>query len=265
MKIHNQNVELDVTDTQLGDTALVFQHHWGGSAATWNGVIEQLRGQFRCVAIDARGAGSSSAPASGYRTADHASDTRAVIAQLGLQRYVLVGHSMGGKAAQWLAAQQPQGLAGLVLVASSPLSPMAIDEAQRQQMHGAYAFLGAVEWTLDNVLLGSAVDSATRQQLRDDALRLSAPARAGWLEIGSREDLSALAARVQVPVSIIAGELDRVDPLAVVTSKIAPLYPAAELHLLPGKGHLLPAEAPQEIAQIIRQFAQTLTPQSQAA
>ncbi|KPC54181.1 alpha/beta fold hydrolase [Amantichitinum ursilacus] len=260
MKIHNQNVELNVIDTAVGDVALVFQHHWGGSAASWNTVIEQLRGQFRCVAIDARGAGDSSAPAIGYSTADHASDARAVIEALGLKRYLLVGHSMGGKAAQLLASQQPAGLEGVVLVASSPLSPMAIDEAQRQQMHGAYAFLGAVEFTLDNVLLGSTVAPPVRQQLRDDALRLSLPGKNGWLEVGSREDFSARAAQVNVPVTIIAGELDRVDPVEVITHKIAPLYPAAELHLLPGKGHLLPAEAPQDLANIIRKFATRAVP-----
>jgi 3-oxoadipate enol-lactonase len=49
-----------------------------------------------------------------------------VILELNLKRYVLVGHSMGGKIAQLMASRRPTGLAGLVLVAPSPPSPMAL-------------------------------------------------------------------------------------------------------------------------------------------
>jgi len=46
------------------------------------------------------------------------------------------------------ASKRPQGLLGLVLVASARLSPMAIDEARREQMEVAYADLADVEWSL---------------------------------------------------------------------------------------------------------------------
>lgn len=82
---------------------------WGGSARTWNRVIEQLRSTFRCIAYDQRAWGESDAPADGYTISDLAGDAAALIRALHLKRYVLVGHSMGGKAAQFLAAQRPTG------------------------------------------------------------------------------------------------------------------------------------------------------------
>jgi pimeloyl-ACP methyl ester carboxylesterase len=254
MKILSDGVELCVTDSGAGETALVFQHHWGGSSRTWDDVVLRLKDRFRCVAFDARGAGESQAPAFGYGTADHARDALNVIASLKLARYVLVGHSMGGKAAQWLAARRPAGLVGLVLVASAPLAPMVIDEEQRQQMRKAYRDRNTVEWTLDNVLLGSPVKAASREQLIVDALRLSPAAMAGWLEIGSREDGSMSAASIKVPVLIVAGELDRVDPVPVVMSHLISHYPSAEVHFLPGKGHLLPVEAAEDLACLIDSF-----------
>jgi len=262
MKIASHGVQLNVNDTGTGARSstptLVFQHFWGGSSLTWSEVISHLRDRFRCVAIDARGAGASAAPASGYSMEDHADDAFHVIESLGLTRYVLVGHSMGGKAAQLLASRRPPGLLGLALVASSPLSPMAIDEAQRRQMRTAYANRGAVEWTLDQVLLGSPVAAASREQLIADALRLSPEATAGWLDVGSREDFAAKASSIDVPVAIVVGERDRVDPVAVVESHIRPHYPRALVRYLPDKGHLLPVEASQEVAADIQLFIQQL-------
>jgi pimeloyl-ACP methyl ester carboxylesterase len=207
------------------------------------------------VAIDARGAGASAAPAKGYSTEDHAGDVLNVIQTLGVTRYILVGHSMGGKASQVLASKRPQGLLGVVLVASSPPSPMVIDEVQREQMKKAYSDNHAIEWSLDNVLLGSPISLEDRAQLIADALRLSAEAKAGWVDIGTREDFSKEVQNINVPVVIVAGELDRVDPIHVVKSHVIPHYPLAPTHFLPGKGHLLPVEAPQEIASIVSLFA----------
>ncbi len=258
MKISSNGVQLHVADTEVGDTALVFLHHWGGSSQTWADVVARLKHRFRCVAIDARGAGQSDAPSEGYGTADHAADALSVIRSLGLTRYVLVGHSMGGKAAQVLAAGRPAGLLGVALIATSPPSPMAIEDTQRGQMKMAYADRGAVEWSLENVLLGSPVPDESRQQLIADALKLSTPAKAGWIDIGTREDFSGDIANIDVPVAIVAGELDRVDPVSVVKEHILPRYPAAQVNFLVGKGHLLPVEAPAEVAAIVGRFAGAL-------
>lgn len=128
---------------------------------------------------------------------------------------------------------------------------MAIDEAQRARMRVAYGDRSAIEWTLRNVLLGSPISAPSREQLIVDALRLSAEASSGWIDIGSRENLSKYAANIDVPVVIVAGELDRVDPPTVQKAHIVPRYPTAQVSFLPNRGHLLPVEAPQEVATLI--------------
>ena len=130
MTVAVNGINLTVTQAGSGGDALVFLHFWGGSSREWSTVIEGLSSTYRCVAPDARGSGSSDAPASGYRIADLADDVQGVIAALNLESYVLVGHSMGGKTAQVLAARPPEGLKGLALVASSPASPMQVDSAR---------------------------------------------------------------------------------------------------------------------------------------
>ena len=118
--------------------ALVFLHYWGGSARTWERVIRSLDTQFRCVAYDQRGWGLSDAPADGYKLQDLAQDAYMLIEALGLQRYVLVGHSMGGKVAQLMASQRPTGLEALILVAPASPAPQHIPEEARQAQLHAY-------------------------------------------------------------------------------------------------------------------------------
>jgi pimeloyl-ACP methyl ester carboxylesterase len=120
-------------DAGTGEPALLFLHYYGGSARTWSGVTSRLSQYYRCVAYDQRGWGLSDAPPDGYAIADLARDASEVIRALQIARYVLVGHSMGGKAAQLLASQRPEGLEGVVLVAPAAPTPQNIPEPARQQ------------------------------------------------------------------------------------------------------------------------------------
>ena len=258
MKVISNGVALNVTDTGVGETTLVFLHHFGGSTRTWADVIGRLESRFRCVAIEARGTGDSEAPASGYSTHDHTKDAQGVIDALALERFIIIGHSMGGKAAQLLASKQPKGLIGLVLTASAPPSPAKIDEQQREQMRGAYGNRESIEFVLDNVLLGSPISTEARKLLIAEALRVTPQAKSGWIDIGTSDDIRTEAKSIDVPMVIVAGDSDRVDPLDVVKTEIVPVYPRAELHLLPGKGHILPLEAPLELATIIGDFVGVL-------
>jgi pimeloyl-ACP methyl ester carboxylesterase len=72
-------------------------------------VPNRLKTDFRCVAYDHRGWGESDKPETSYSVHDLANDAEALIQTLGLMRYVLIGHSMGGKVAQLLAAKRPGG------------------------------------------------------------------------------------------------------------------------------------------------------------
>ena len=113
MDITTNNVRLHVEDQGQGATTLVFLHYWGGSSRTWREVIGALGPDVRCIAIDQRGWGRSDAPAEGYVLADLAADAEGVIGALGLERYILVGHSMGGKVAQLIPRRGgPQGWRG---------------------------------------------------------------------------------------------------------------------------------------------------------
>ncbi|GAB0119154.1 alpha/beta fold hydrolase [Acidisoma sp. 7E03] len=234
--------------------ALVFLHYWGGTARSWQPVIAALPETLRSVALDARGWGRSGRPADGYDIRTMADDVEAAIAALGLERYLLVGHSMGGKVAQLIASRRPAGLAGLVLVAPSPAQGKRLPLAERQAMAAAYASAEAAEWTVDNILSGRPLPAAVRAELIAGSLAGAEAAKRAWPHTGIAEDVSANLGRIEVPVRVIGGEMDKVDSVAMLQSLVLPSLGAARLTVIEGAGHLLPLEAPLEVAAQILAF-----------
>lgn len=254
MDIQTRTTTVHVSDEGSGEPALVFLHYWGGSSRTWSPVVSELASAYRSVAVDHRGWGLSEAPQQGYAIADMADDAQDVIETLRLSHYVLVGHSMGGKVAQLLASRRPQGLAGAVLVAPSPPSPTLLPDGQRAAMAAAYESRESVAWVLDNVLTASALDERLREQAIADSLRGAREAKAAWPNAAMREDITHEVGSIDVPVLVVGGELDQVDPVETLQREVLPRIAGARLTVLPGTGHLSPLEAPSALAAIIRQF-----------
>lgn len=255
MKVTSNGIRIHVEEQGDGDLALVFLHYWGGSSRTWRHVTAALAKAYRTIATDHRGWGESDAPADGYALADLADDAEGVIRALDLRRYVLVGHSMGGKVAQLLASRRPKGLAGLVLVASAPPSPLALPAQARDMMAAAYRTRQTVETTIDQVLTARPLAPADRAQVIADSLRGAPQAKRAWPTSTSREDIREAVAAINVPTLIIAGEGDRVDTIDAVKTELLPRIPGAVLQVLPRTGHLSPLEAPADVAGLISRFA----------
>lgn len=263
MKVATNNLSIHVEQQGSGDCALVFLHYWGGSSRTWRHVTKQLARDFHCLAIDHRGWGQSDAPADGYGLADLAADAEGVIQALGLRRYLLVGHSMGGKVAQLMASRRPEGLMGLVLVAPSPPQPMAMPQPARDIMAAAYNSRQAVEATLDHMLTARTLSGEDRELAIADSLGGAPAAKAAWPRATSLEDISATVSEIAVPVLVIAGELDRVDTPDLLRAELLSRVPQAVMAILPDTGHLSMLEAPDEVSQLIHQFCdQIFIPQA---
>lgn len=100
---------------------ILFLHGVGLTARTWDLVCLGLRRDFHCVALDQRGHGDSDWPADGdYGTEALCADVQGVVKRLELDRFFLVGHSMGGMVALSYAVAEAPSLCGLVVVDSAP-------------------------------------------------------------------------------------------------------------------------------------------------
>ena len=239
-----------------GRPALVFLHYFGGSGRTWEPVMDALvAAGWRCLAPDLRGFGESPAPGENwthYTVDTMADDILGLIEWLRLERYIVVGHSMGGKVALALASRQPAGIAGLALVSPSPPTPEPMTDAERARLLAGYDDAAAMKRTLHKITARPVSEPLFDATIADN-LRASAPAWRAWLEHGSREDISARMSQVKVPLRVAVGAKDQAITGDLVKREILACVGGSEVPLksVPGVGHLLPLEAPSDAVQFL--------------
>ena len=112
---------------------VVFVHGYQASARVWHGVQQALPAQqYRSIAINNRGAGASEAPPneSDFTIQKFAADAFELVSLLKLERFTLVGHSMGGATVAQFAVDHPDRVSGLVLLDPASPNGAAMEPAQ---------------------------------------------------------------------------------------------------------------------------------------
>lgn len=182
----------------------------------------------------------------------------------GVDRAVVLGHSIGGMVAQEFAARHPDRLAALVLSATTPAFGSRDGAFQATFLKTRLAPLdaGATMPELAARFVQSLVGPAAAPDAAPAATALMASLpeasfRAGLeclVTFDRRDDL----AHIAVPTLLVAGEADTNAPLKTMT-RMAETIPAARLVVLPGIGHLAPLECPGAFAAAVEDFLATLT------
>src|SRR5258708_9152225 len=104
-----------------GAPGLVLLHGYTGQPRSWDAFAEAMTDRYRVLALDQRGHGESAwASADAYGHAEMAADLKAFVAGMGLQRFTLLGLSMGGIVAMQYAGDRPPELERLVIVDIAP-------------------------------------------------------------------------------------------------------------------------------------------------
>jgi pimeloyl-ACP methyl ester carboxylesterase len=111
-----------------GGRKWVFLHGLLGSAANWRKITSGLVATECILTYDQRGHGRSFQPLTGYAPTDYAEDLYLISKDLGFEKFILVGHSMGGRNALAFAHQFPEMLEKLVIEDIGPESdPSAVE------------------------------------------------------------------------------------------------------------------------------------------
>jgi pimeloyl-ACP methyl ester carboxylesterase len=112
-----RGLRLHVIDHGGPGVPVVLLHGGSAHARWWDFVVPHLGTEIHAYALDLRGHGESEwAPEGAYRIADYAADLGQVIAELGLEKPALVGHSLGSFVALHYAVENPRSLSALVMV-----------------------------------------------------------------------------------------------------------------------------------------------------
>jgi pimeloyl-ACP methyl ester carboxylesterase len=100
---------------------VVLLHGLRGFAYSWRSVAERLAPRYRCLALNLRGHGDSGPSPERDLTLDqYVTDVESLVGQLGLGRFAVVGHSLGGRVAMAYAATHPGRPRGIVVVDIAP-------------------------------------------------------------------------------------------------------------------------------------------------
>ncbi|PWC26363.1 alpha/beta hydrolase [Pseudoroseomonas aestuarii] len=251
--------------------AILFLHGFAQAALSWDRQLRDpaLARAFRMVAIDLRGHGMSAKPQGDafYKPGQvWADDVRSVIAELGLQRPVLVGWSYAGRVVgDYLAAHGADAVAGINYVdASSTLGDPAF-LGPDVGLLGPQAMLapgveGFIEGTIRflRACFATQPDPADFQTML--AFNMLAPhyVRAGLS--GRPADYAAVLRALRLPVLVTHGEKDRILTPAIARFTAAAV-PGARLSLYPDSGHAPFWEEPERYNRELAEFVQ----QAQAA
>lgn len=119
-------------------SAVVLLHGTSASHAVWEPVARLLSPRATTIAVDQRGHGASSAPASGYGGGDFADDVVAVLDDLGVDRAIVAGHSLGARNAWVVAARHPDRVRAAVCVDYTPFVDAGVLRELRDRVAAGY-------------------------------------------------------------------------------------------------------------------------------
>ena len=116
LRAPGDGVEIQLASWEGPEPALLAVHGLTANSRCWDTMARELEGRRRLVALDLRGRGGSDKPAHGYDLEHHCRDIDGVLNHLGLERVVLMGHSLGAYICLAYAATRPQRTDRLILV-----------------------------------------------------------------------------------------------------------------------------------------------------
>jgi pimeloyl-ACP methyl ester carboxylesterase len=260
---------------------VVLLHGWPGTRRDHRELVGRLAGEAELVVPDLRGFGESDrradAPATAYAAPAQAASVRALVAELGLERPVLVGYDIGSRIAQAMVRAAPAEVRGLVLAPPLPgigervLSPGAMREfwyqsfhqlalaeqlmalgppAVRAYLHHFWSHWSAPDWELP----ADELDRLVEAYAAPGAFAASIAwyrAGAGAVARSLAETAPAPEDRIAAPTLVLWGDRDPLFPVEWA-DRIGEFFADATLETLPGVGHFTPLEAPDAMADGVR-------------
>lgn len=242
--------------------AVVLLHGFGASLQTWDVWAEGLAAKHRVVRIDLPGSGLSPPdPAHDYRDERSLQLLMALLDDLGLPRVSLVGHSMGGRIAWTFAAQFPERVDKLVLVAPDGFASFGFEYGKAMDVP---ASLSLMRHVLPKPLLRMNLQAAyARPESLNDALTtryhdliLAPGARQAMLDRLQQTVLhepESLLRQIKAPTLLVWGEADAMIPISNARDYLQAI-PGSRLVSWPQVGHLPQEEAAELSLKAVADF-----------
>ncbi|WP_036594044.1 alpha/beta fold hydrolase [Ottowia thiooxydans] len=239
---------------------LVLVHGIGARGASWGGVVNSLKRNFRCITYDLRGHGDSPLPNAPFGLDDLVEDLEALRISIGIERMHVVGHSLGGMIGPAYAYKYPDRVISLGLLSTAAFRSeedsakvLAIVDAMEKQ--GVEPMLDSLvqRWFTDEF---KAANPEVVQWRREQVLTTDERIFLNVFRIYAETEMAPWLHQVRVPSLICTGEMDGgCSPR--LNQKIADALPHSSLVVLDGLKHAIQLEAPVRLAAEIKLFIES--------
>lgn len=244
--------------TESGGPGLLLAHGGGGSVeSNFGTVLDVLAAEYSVVGVDYPGTGGTPRAEKPLELDELADQLVAAADAEGLERFAVLGYSLGGNVAVRIAARYPERVTALVLTATFARTGNRLGLVA--DLWSGLAARGESE-LLARLLVPLAFSPAALEGLTPEQVEQVVRETAGSIPPGSGDhvdlikgaDLRAELAGIDVPALVVATTEDRLVPLDL-QRELAGALPGARLAELP-TGHLPFAERPAEWAALITEF-----------
>ena len=254
----------------IGDgEPLLLLHGFTGSGQNWAAHLPAFASQFQVMIVDIWGHGRSSSPSNpaAYKMENTASDLLCLLDELAVPQAHLLGYSMGGRLALYLAVHFPERWRSLVLESASPGLDTAVSRQERSakdneladwiEANGIEAFVDRWEqlplWASQQQLSAEVRQTLRQQRLQNNPVGLANSLRG--MGTGQQPSLWPHLPAVQLPTLLLAGELD--GKFVDINQQMAAQMPHAMLGIIEGAGHTIHLERPYAFQQSVLNFLKT--------
>ncbi|AZS17248.1 alpha/beta fold hydrolase [Paenibacillus lutimineralis] len=240
---------------------IVLLHGFCGSSAYWEKLAPLLSREYHIVMPDLRGHGASGAPEGPYTIEQMADDIAVLMEQMGVPKYTLLGHSLGGYITLSLAERYSSRLDGFGLIHSTPYpdseeaKEKRLKAVEKIQAEGIHAFVdGLVPGLFAPKHLQTMMQDVNRTK-EIGYLTSSQGAQGAALAMRERVDRREVLDQSELPILLVAGENDGVIPLERTFTVEGDGVIKA---VIKAAGHMGMYEAPDQLATVISDFMRNL-------
>lgn len=243
-------------DSGQGEQAVVLTHGAGLSHEMWDAQAAALvTAGFRVIVWDMRGHGESAlVPGARFAAADALDDLGALLDTCGVERAVLVGHSLGGNLSQAFARAQPDRVGGLIVV-DATWNAGPLTRLERAALRLARPSLALIPARSLPRLMAQASATTPVAIARAEAAFARMP-KARFLDVWAAT-VSFVDPdpehRSPVPLALVRGADDRTGNIATAMPRWAAAEGVSE-HVIPGAGHIVTWDAPEATSRVLRRI-----------
>ncbi|MEU8761416.1 alpha/beta hydrolase [Streptomyces sp. NPDC048659] len=230
-------------------------HNWFGDRTSFDPLRAELDdGAGSYAFLDCRGYGEAIDADGAYTMEEVAADALAVADELGWDAFSVIGHSMGGKAAQLMLLDAPERVRSIVGISPVSAAGFPLDAETWELFAGAAEDHGRRRAIIDNTTGGRYGDDWLGGLVERSVRRSSPAAFRAYLDSWSRTDFHERVRDNPAPVLLVVGAHDPALGKEAMEATWLRWYPNARLEVLPDAGHYAPEETPKALADAIEGF-----------